>query len=237
MATYPFVPGKIGVYTRMFDYCNYRLPLTKFLVEVLMFHKVHLSQMNPFGLAKVCQFELACRGLESEPDLDKKNACCYSWITTSLKDWKDHFFLVDDRCVPSDMTWRLKRSRLPDPLPEDFEFNRALYAALIKEAGRVQKFPEHILVMGWISTIWSESEFYPTIKWDGEVMGLKEALRLKSFDSTELDVRATRTPKGDPPYLSVVKENLYPIREPVATTGHGGSSSAPLTQVAHVAPV
>ncbi|MFS7951740.1 hypothetical protein Hanom_Chr07g00598671 [Helianthus anomalus] len=35
-------------------------------------------------------------------------------------------------------------------------------------------------------------------------MGLKEALRLKSFDSTEFDVRATRTPKGDPPYLSVV---------------------------------
>ncbi|KAJ0467690.1 hypothetical protein HanIR_Chr14g0688061 [Helianthus annuus] len=35
------------------------------------------------------------------------------------------------------------------------------------------------------------------------VMGLKDALRLKSFDSTELDVRATKTPKGDPPYLSV----------------------------------
>ncbi|KAJ0604771.1 hypothetical protein HanRHA438_Chr02g0067191 [Helianthus annuus] len=63
---YPFVPGKIGIYTRMFDYCNYRIPLTKFLVEVLMFHEVHLYQMNPFGFAKVCQFELACRGLESE---------------------------------------------------------------------------------------------------------------------------------------------------------------------------
>ncbi|KAJ0540175.1 hypothetical protein HanRHA438_Chr08g0369641 [Helianthus annuus] len=201
----------------MFDNCNYRLPLTKFLVEVLMFHEVHLSQMNPFGLAKVCQFELACRGLESDPDLHvfrafyklnqsgdwyifeirKKNTCCYSWITTSLKNWKDHFFLVDDRCVPTDMTWRLKRSRLPDPLPEDFEFDRGLYAALIKEAGR----------------------------------------RLKSFDSSELDIRATRTPKGDPPYLIVVKENLYPIREPVATTGQGGSSSAPLTQAAHVTSV
>ncbi|MFS7970101.1 hypothetical protein Hanom_Chr09g00817031 [Helianthus anomalus] len=82
----------------MFDYCNYRLPLTKFLVKVLMFHEVHLSQMNPFGLAKVCQFELSCRSLESDSDLDvfralyklnrsddwytfevrKKNACCYS---------------------------------------------------------------------------------------------------------------------------------------------------------------
>ncbi|KAJ0593165.1 hypothetical protein HanRHA438_Chr03g0124681 [Helianthus annuus] len=53
-------------------------------------------------------------------------------------------------------------------------------------------------------------------------MGLKDTLRLKSFDSTELDVRATKTPKGDPPYLSVVQENLYQIREPAAPTNQGG---------------
>ncbi|KAJ0470153.1 hypothetical protein HanIR_Chr14g0715701 [Helianthus annuus] len=261
---YPFVAGKIGVYTRLFDYCNYRLPLTKLLIDVLLFHEVHLSQMNPFGLAKVCHFELACRGLGFDPDLDvfrafyklnrpgswytfevrNKNACCYTWITSSLKDWKDRFFLVDDRCVPADMTWRLKKSRLPPPLSEDFEFNKDLYATLIKEAGRIQKYPEHILVMGRISTIWAEPEWYPTLKWNKEgYHGLKEALRLKSFDSKELDVRATRTPKGDPPYLSIVQENLYSIREPEVSgnlggsAGQGGSGSAPATQVLNVAPV
>ncbi|KAJ0740140.1 hypothetical protein HanOQP8_Chr06g0213541 [Helianthus annuus] len=160
---YPFVPRKVGVYTRMFDYCNYRIPLTKFLIRVLMFHEVHLTQMNPFGLAKVCQFELACCGLALDPDLDvfrafyklnqtgdwytfevwNKNATCFSWITSSLNDWKDRFFLVDDRCVPVEMAWRPRRSHLP----EDFQFNKTLYAALIKEAGRIKKFPEHILVM------------------------------------------------------------------------------------------
>ncbi|MFS7985736.1 hypothetical protein Hanom_Chr11g01002121 [Helianthus anomalus] len=55
-------------------------------------------------------------------------------------------------------------------------------------------------------------------------MGLKDALRLKSFDSTKLDVRATKTPKGDPPYLNVVQENLYPIREPTAPVGQGDSA-------------
>ncbi|KAJ0910857.1 hypothetical protein HanRHA438_Chr06g0256881 [Helianthus annuus] len=74
------------------------------------------------------------------------------------------------------------------------------------------------------------------------VMGLKDALRLKSFDSTELDVRATKTPKGDPPYLSIVQENLYQIREPVAPVdqgglaGQGGSGSAPSTRTGNVAP-
>ncbi|KAF5789911.1 hypothetical protein HanXRQr2_Chr09g0376831 [Helianthus annuus] len=53
-------------------------------------------------------------------------------------------------------------------------------------------------------------------------MGLKEALRLKSFDSKELDIRATKTPKGDPPYLSIVHENLYQIREPEAPGNQGG---------------
>ncbi|MFS8022435.1 hypothetical protein Hanom_Chr16g01439421 [Helianthus anomalus] len=227
-----------------------------FFIDVLLFHEVHLSQVNPFGLAKVCHFELSCRGLGSDPDLDvfrafyrlnrsgswftfdvrNKNSCCYSWITTSLKDWKDRFFWVDDRCVPAEMTWRLKRSRLPPPLPEDFEYNTDLYATLIKEAGRVQKLPEHILVVGRISTIWAEPEWYPTLKWN------EEALRLKSFDSTDFDVRATRTPKGDPPYLSVVQENLYQIREPTApinqggSSGQGGSGSAPVAQALNVVP-
>ncbi|XP_035835499.1 uncharacterized protein LOC118483884 [Helianthus annuus] len=60
------------------------------------------------------------------------------------------------------------------------------------------------------------------------VMGLKEALRLKSFDSKELDVRATKTPKGDTPYLQLVQQNLYPIREPEAPGGQGASGSAPI---------
>ncbi|MFS7999478.1 hypothetical protein Hanom_Chr12g01166651 [Helianthus anomalus] len=65
---------------------------------------------------------------------------------SSMKDWKYRFFLVDDRCVPAEMTWRLKRSTLPGPLPEGFEYNKVLYASLIKEAGRIQKLPEHIML-------------------------------------------------------------------------------------------
>ncbi|MFS7898201.1 hypothetical protein Hanom_Chr00s018149g01757911 [Helianthus anomalus] len=229
---YPFVPGKIGIYT----------------LGVLLFHEVHLTQVNPFGLAKISHFELACRSLGSEPDLDvfrafyklnrsgnwytlevrDKSSCCYTWITSSIKDWKDHFFLVDDRCVPEFMTWRIKKSKLPLPLPEDFSYDKKLYADLIKEAGRIQKYPEHILVMGRISTMWAEPEWYPTLRWNKEVMGLKEALRLKSFDSKELDVRATKTPKGDTPYLQLVQQNLYPIRAPEAPGNQGGSGSAPI---------
>ncbi|KAM0046264.1 hypothetical protein Hdeb2414_s0009g00314121 [Helianthus debilis subsp. tardiflorus] len=132
------------------------------------------------------------------------------------------------------MTWRLKRSRLPSPLPEDFEYNTDRYATLIKEAGRVQKLPEHILVMGRISTMWAEPEWYPTLRWNKMAMGFKEALRLKSFDSKKLVVRATRTPKGDP-YLSIggsagqrvsgsAPVNVAPARAAVATGSDKGKN-------------
>ncbi|KAJ0499672.1 hypothetical protein HanPSC8_Chr13g0592241 [Helianthus annuus] len=67
-------------------------------------------------------------------------------------------------------------------------------------------------------------------------MGLKEALRLKSFDSKELDIRATKTPKGDPPYLSIVQGNLYQILEPEAPGNQRGSGSDPAAQTADVVP-
>ncbi|MFS7937023.1 hypothetical protein Hanom_Chr05g00422661 [Helianthus anomalus] len=125
-----------------FYYCNYRLPFTQFLIDVLMFHQVHLSQMNLFGLAKVSHFELSCRSLCQDPDLDvlqafyklnqtgdwynfevrDKRATCFSWITTTMKDWKDHFFLVDDRCVHAEMAWRSRRSAHPGALPDGFVF-------------------------------------------------------------------------------------------------------------------
>ncbi|KAF5809934.1 hypothetical protein HanRHA438_Chr04g0173271 [Helianthus annuus] len=218
----------------MFDYCNYRLPLTKFLVYLLLFHQVHLSQMNPFGLAKVWHFELSCCGLGSNPDLDvcrafyrlnrtgdwytvevrNKSNSCFSWIASSMKDWKDRFFLVDDHCVPSEMAWRPRKSSLPRPLPDGFQYNKTLYASLIKEAGRIQKLPEQILVMGKINTLWLEPGYYPTIRWNGEgqlcfllgLMGLKDALRLKSFNSNKFGIWATKTKEGDRLYLDQVKK-------------------------------
>ncbi|MFS7903387.1 hypothetical protein Hanom_Chr01g00023421 [Helianthus anomalus] len=122
---------------------TYAIPasLHPFLIDVLLFHEVHLSQVNPFGLAKVCHFELSCRGLGLRLGLG---------------------------CVPGFLQVESVRSRPPPPLPEDFKYNTDLYVTLIKDAGRVQKLPEHILVMGRISTIWAEPEWYPTIKWNGE---------------------------------------------------------------------
>nr|GEV52279.1 transposase (putative), gypsy type [Tanacetum cinerariifolium] len=45
--------GKIGVYNWFFDFANYRVPLSQFLVDVLDHFHIHLSQLSVFGAAKV----------------------------------------------------------------------------------------------------------------------------------------------------------------------------------------
>ncbi|GJY67939.1 hypothetical protein Tco_0470921 [Tanacetum coccineum] len=44
--------GKIGLYTRFFDYANFRLPLSIFLVDVLRHFHINISQLSVIGAAK-----------------------------------------------------------------------------------------------------------------------------------------------------------------------------------------
>ncbi|GJR20711.1 hypothetical protein Tco_0969238 [Tanacetum coccineum] len=48
--------GKIRLYTRFFDYANFRLPLSTFLVDVLRHFRINISQLSVIGAAKVDDF-------------------------------------------------------------------------------------------------------------------------------------------------------------------------------------
>ncbi|KAJ0697730.1 hypothetical protein HanLR1_Chr10g0372321 [Helianthus annuus] len=118
---YPFLPGKFSLYTRVCNFANYRVPFTKFLIKVLQFFRVHLCQVNPFGLSRVNHFEISCRALNQKPDLNVfryfyEFITAGDWYTfahrkgipspagdekSSLKNWKDNFFWLDDRCLPA----------------------------------------------------------------------------------------------------------------------------------------
>ncbi|GJT91876.1 hypothetical protein Tco_1080721 [Tanacetum coccineum] len=62
-----FPEGKVGVYTRLFDYCGYRIPLTKFFIAVLKHFRIHISQLSPFGAARISHFEVLTRVLDLAP--------------------------------------------------------------------------------------------------------------------------------------------------------------------------
>ncbi|GJX44995.1 hypothetical protein Tco_0261671 [Tanacetum coccineum] len=48
--------GKVGMYTRFFDYANYRIPFSNFFVSVLTHFRISFSQLSIFGSAKVDEF-------------------------------------------------------------------------------------------------------------------------------------------------------------------------------------
>ncbi|KAM0024172.1 hypothetical protein Hdeb2414_s0022g00612591 [Helianthus debilis subsp. tardiflorus] len=125
---YPFLFGKFPFYTQVCNFANYRVPFTKYLMKVLKFFRVHLCQVNLFGLSRVNHFEISCRALGFKLDLNVFRYF-YEFITgvgwdtfahrkgipspagdekSSLNNWKDNFFWLEDLCLPADIVWRFK---------------------------------------------------------------------------------------------------------------------------------
>ncbi|GJR95646.1 hypothetical protein Tco_0267820 [Tanacetum coccineum] len=75
---------KIGVYTRFFEYANFRLPLSTFLVNVLRHYRINLSQLLVIAAAKVSHFEILCRVHNIEPTVGLFR-CFY--INSKNKGW------------------------------------------------------------------------------------------------------------------------------------------------------
>ncbi|GKA51556.1 hypothetical protein Tco_0744752 [Tanacetum coccineum] len=59
-----FLEGKVGVYTKFFEFANYRIPLSQFLFDVLGYYQIHLSQLSVTGAAKCPK---SCEGEDRDP--------------------------------------------------------------------------------------------------------------------------------------------------------------------------
>ncbi|GJW29172.1 hypothetical protein Tco_0046047 [Tanacetum coccineum] len=66
--TMDHLPGNaIGIYTELLWFSGVRIPFLTFLLFVLKYFKVHISQLVPLGLDKVVLLEVLCRGLNIVP--------------------------------------------------------------------------------------------------------------------------------------------------------------------------
>ncbi|GJS63385.1 hypothetical protein Tco_0677949 [Tanacetum coccineum] len=160
--------GKIGVYTRFFEYANFRLPLSTFLVNVLRYYHIHISQLSVIGAAKVSHFEVLCRVHGFEPTVglfrcfyvNSKNkgwmsfskrpgndAVCYTKPLDSLKNWNDRFFWVDSFACPASFPWSTSKGVPKDPFPKSSEFNAEHYAILVAHPAPFHKYPEPFLCL------------------------------------------------------------------------------------------
>ncbi|KAJ0680934.1 hypothetical protein HanPI659440_Chr16g0630061 [Helianthus annuus] len=49
------------LFSDFFGICNLRLPLTIFMVDLLEFYRIHISQLSPLGMVRACHFKYCFR--------------------------------------------------------------------------------------------------------------------------------------------------------------------------------
>ncbi|KAJ0884103.1 hypothetical protein HanPSC8_Chr10g0429481 [Helianthus annuus] len=186
---FPLKEGKITLFSDFFKFCNFRLPLTKFLKLVLDYYRIHISQVHPLGLVKLRQFEYACVALGHIPELivfraffvlvwkspfftfDRRDtdASCLREIPTSSrdKDWKKKFFYLDAGAIPGEMHWQEKGPKdkvKDDAPPADLYASNALYVKLCGRPFECTIIPEGALVMAGMSLLWPDIKRYPSFQ-------------------------------------------------------------------------
>nr|GEZ42658.1 hypothetical protein [Tanacetum cinerariifolium] len=132
-----FPEGKVGMYTRFFEFANFRLPLSQFLFDVLGYYQIHLSQLSVIGAAKVSHIEINYRVLNIVPTLSlfcvfytssfnsgwmsfskrpgKNTPQCYTKPLDSLNNGNNRFFWVDERVFLTVVAWQTNatKDRMP----------------------------------------------------------------------------------------------------------------------------
>ncbi|GKA38152.1 hypothetical protein Tco_0730703 [Tanacetum coccineum] len=170
MINLPAGDTPIGIYSRIFDSSGVRIPFSSFLLAVLKYFKVHISQLVPlegdwFSFAK-----------RRDPA-----PVCMEVAKSGLKLWKEKFFLIDRRAIPFHIPWRHPDSCIIDKVPTDFNQNHIdqLKAHIVK----LRDIPEGVLVRSGISRVWRNPMCDLVLRRsDNTVMGIYDFLCMPSLD-------------------------------------------------------
>ncbi|GJX28576.1 hypothetical protein Tco_0236655 [Tanacetum coccineum] len=202
MSILPAGDTAIGIYSRIFDSSGVRIPFSSFLLAVLKYFKVHISQLVPLGLSKVITFEVLCRSLNIEPTvtlfrvfqtLSKQGdwfsfakrggsaPVCMEVTKSGLKQWKEKIFLIDRRAIPFHMPWRHPDSCITDKVPTSFNQDHVdrLKAHIVK----LRDIPEGVLVRSGLSRVWRNPMCDPVLRRsDNTAMSIHDFLCMPSLE-------------------------------------------------------
>ncbi|GKB64342.1 hypothetical protein Tco_0920528, partial [Tanacetum coccineum] len=83
-----FPEGKVGVYTKFFEFANYRVPISQFLFDILGYYQLHLSRLSVIGAAKVDEriFPTVVEWRTSAPKDKMPSADSYSVVDVTILD-------------------------------------------------------------------------------------------------------------------------------------------------------
>ncbi|KAI3829645.1 hypothetical protein L1987_03772 [Smallanthus sonchifolius] len=232
-ATVRDVPhGMVSLYTAFFSFSNFRIPVSYFLESVMTYYEIHISQVVPLGLIRVYHFDISCRALRIEAEINLFRAFYKAtrvgdWVTfekrkfpypshtlrppTSLKNWKNRFFFISARAIPFEMHWSMPKESLRDPIPKPREYSKVDYDKIKAVPTALRPFSEHFLVMVGISRNWDDPTLRPTLYYNGERMGLFDHMKLSSKGDVEEVVEPIKP--GQKTILDKTKDFIIPTAE------------------------
>nr|GEV27654.1 hypothetical protein [Tanacetum cinerariifolium] len=231
-----FPEGKVGVYTKFFEFANFHLPLSQFLFDILGYYQIHLSQLSVIGAAKVSHFEINCRVLNIVPTLTlfrvfytpsfnsgwmsfskrrgKNTPQCYTKPLDSLKNWNNRFFWVDERVFPTIMDWRTNAPK--DRMPVENMYSPEAVIILSTHRTSIQKQPDVLLcLVGLSGRYYLGDEVYLTFLHDDDRdMDLFKLIRaLNPTKSTGPENQEAAAPEV-PPSKNVTTMEIAPEAGP-----------------------
>ncbi|GJX73985.1 hypothetical protein Tco_0312580 [Tanacetum coccineum] len=114
---------------------------------------------------------------------------------TSLKKWKDKFFLVDRKAAPIAMAWRHHDSSVTDPFPGPSEYDASYVEKLWEVVISLRRPPLSVLYVACLSNVWKHAGRAFSLKEpEGKVITMAEFLRLPNFKGCKVTAGALLPP-------------------------------------------
>ncbi|GJT64399.1 hypothetical protein Tco_1015879 [Tanacetum coccineum] len=199
----------IGLYADHFQQGGLRVPFSSFFLKVVEHFCVHISQLVLLGINRVTFFELYCRALDIIPTVHlfrvfyklckqgnwflfqnrvgKNRKPCLKDAPTSLKKWKDKFFLVDRRAAPIAMACRHHDSSVAEPFPKPTEYNASDVTKLREVVISLRKPPPSLLYVAGLSNVWKHASRVFSLKDSkGKVVTMAKFLRFPNFKGCKI---------------------------------------------------
>ncbi|GJV79816.1 hypothetical protein Tco_1515686 [Tanacetum coccineum] len=240
-----FPKGKVGVYTRFFEFANYRIPLSQFLFDILGHYQIHLSQLSVIGAAKVSNFEINCRVHNIIPTLNlfrvfyipsfnpgwmsfskrpgKNTPQCYTKPLDSLKNWNNRFFWIDERIFPTVVDWRASAPR--DEMPIAGSYSAANVTLLNTDRTPFQRLPENLLcLVGLSRNYYLGDDVYPTFLYDDDrEMDLFSLIR--NPNPFKVKTRTRPHAAHEVSLLTATANRVIDLEDPIVASGSSGTPS------------
>ncbi|MFS8034490.1 hypothetical protein Hanom_Chr17g01581731 [Helianthus anomalus] len=209
------------------NFGNFRLPISKFVGEVLTGYGLHISQINALGLPRLTHFEFICWASHVDPTFEKFNTFYFVTYTSgfysfnsrtggvepcsrdppnSLHDWKQKFFYIRRDVIPIDMHYRLESEGiLRVNVSIDFT-EQEWYNVLTRKVTSIIQLEDWALVAAGMSMLWASQNPRGFLVYGYRGKGILAVLTV-----------VASLPEGRPLWLDQIRDNfLHPSTEILA---------------------